>query len=97
MQVGISYKAKKQKRNFCFGLNRLEVCPCWFPGSVIGGIKSTQDCVDFCAANNILPDVKVVPVTELKNVYDILMKKNDQIIRYVLDIENTMKAAHEEA
>lgn len=53
--------------------------------------------MDFCAANNILPDVKVVPVTELKNVYDILMKKNDQIIRYVLDIENTMKAAHEEA
>jgi uncharacterized zinc-type alcohol dehydrogenase-like protein len=26
-------------------------------GSLIGGIQATQECVDFCAKHNILPDI----------------------------------------
>ena len=63
-------------------------------GSVIGGIKSTQEVVDFCAEKGILPDVEVCPVSKLGEIYDILDRKNDAIKRYVLDIAGTMEAAH---
>lgn len=34
-------------------------------GSVIGGIKNTQEVVDLCAASSIYPDIKVVPAKEV--------------------------------
>jgi uncharacterized zinc-type alcohol dehydrogenase-like protein len=59
-------------------------------GSVIGGIASTQEVVDLCAAKNIYPETKVVPVTDLNVVYEALSSGNDSGIRYVLDIANTL-------
>merc|ERR1711973_620451 len=56
-------------------------------GSMIGGMKETQDCMDFCAKHNIIPKTKLIKATELDNVYEVIQKKNDQVIRYVLDIE----------
>jgi len=56
-------------------------------GSKTGGMKETQDCMDFCAKHNIIPKTKLIKATELDNVYEILQKKNDQVMRYVLDIE----------
>ena len=29
-------------------------------GSMIGGMKDTQDCIDFCAAKGIQPDTELV-------------------------------------
>jgi uncharacterized zinc-type alcohol dehydrogenase-like protein len=37
-------------------------------GSMIGGMKETQDCIDFCAKHNIIPTTQVT-----------LMKKENQI------------------
>ena len=59
-------------------------------GSCIGGIKETQDCVDFCAKHNILPKTKLVKATELDGVYSSLEQKNDQVVRYVLDIQASL-------
>jgi len=55
-------------------------------GSLIGGLPETQECMDFCAKHNIIPDTKVIKADELDSVYTALSQKNDSIIRYVLDV-----------
>ena len=59
-------------------------------GSGIGGIAATQAVIDLCAKNNIVPELKVVPVTKLNEVYIALDSGNDDGSRYVLDIANTL-------
>mmetsp|Transcript_17905 Transcript_17905/g.50125 ORF Transcript_17905/g.50125 Transcript_17905/m.50125 type:complete len:197 (+) Transcript_17905:850-1440(+) len=61
-------------------------------GSLIAGIKSTQECIDFCHENNIQPEIEVVACDKINEVYAILQKKNDAVKRYVLDIANTLSA-----
>ena len=46
--------------------------------------------MDFCAKHNIIPAIKVIKASELDEAYTVLEQKNDQIIRYVLDIANSM-------
>merc|ERR1712107_334826 len=55
-------------------------------GSLIGGMSETQDCMDFCAQHKIVPEIKLVKASDLDMVYKALENKNDQAIRYVLDI-----------
>lgn len=66
-----------------FGNSRIKV-------SVIGSIKETQDVINFCDQHKIFPDIKIVPVTEINEVYTNLDKSNEAGIRYVLDIANTL-------
>jgi len=56
-------------------------------GCLIGGLPETQDCIDFCHKHNIVPKIKIVTSKDLDGVYEALSKKNDSIIRNVLDIE----------
>jgi D-arabinose 1-dehydrogenase-like Zn-dependent alcohol dehydrogenase len=58
--------------------------------SGIGGIQATQDVINLCAEHSIYPDIKVVPVDELNSIYEKLDGNNDEGIRYVLDIANTL-------
>jgi D-arabinose 1-dehydrogenase-like Zn-dependent alcohol dehydrogenase len=60
--------------------------------SVIGGIKNTQEVIDLCAKADIVPEFKVVPVTEISRVYEELDRANQTGLRYVLDIANTLNA-----
>ena len=55
-------------------------------GSMVGGIAQTQECVDFCHQNNILPKIKLVKADELDRVFSELNVKNDSVLRNVLDI-----------
>jgi len=59
-------------------------------GSLIGGIKRTQECVNFCAEKNVYPDVEVIPCKDVTEKLKLLSTKNDQLKRYVIDIGNTM-------
>jgi D-arabinose 1-dehydrogenase-like Zn-dependent alcohol dehydrogenase len=59
-------------------------------GSLIGSMKATQAVIDLCAEQRILPEIEVVPVTELNAVYTKLGQSNATGLRYVLDIENTL-------
>ncbi len=54
-------------------------------GSLIGGIKETQEMLDFCAAHNIVSDVEVIPVQEINEAYE-RMLKGDVRYRFVIDI-----------
>jgi len=58
--------------------------------SLIGGIANTQEVVYLCAKNKIYPEIKVMPVEELNNIFSKLDSNNDEAIRYVLDIGNTL-------
>lgn len=58
--------------------------------SGIGSIKETQDVINLCDQHKIYPEIKIVPVTELNNVYTELDKSNPSGLRYVLDIENSL-------
>lgn len=54
-------------------------------GSLIGGIKETQEMLDFCAEKNIVSDVEVIPVHEINHAYE-RMLKGDVRYRFVIDI-----------
>ncbi|WMV50955.1 hypothetical protein MTR67_044340 [Solanum verrucosum] len=58
-------------------------------GSQIGGIKETQEMVDFAAKHNITPDVEVVPMDYVNTTLERLLK-SDVKYRFVLGIDNTL-------
>ncbi|KAG9149626.1 hypothetical protein Leryth_023239 [Lithospermum erythrorhizon] len=60
-------------------------------GSAIGGMKETQEMVDFAAKNNITPDVEVIPMDYVNTAMERLLKA-DVKYRFVLDVANTLKA-----
>ncbi|GAA0144723.1 oxidoreductase [Lithospermum erythrorhizon] len=60
-------------------------------GSAIGGIKETQEMVDFAAKNNITPDVEIIPADYINTAMERLTK-SDVKYRFVIDIANSLKA-----
>ena len=52
--------------------------------------------INLCDKHKIYPDIKVVSVTEINNVYTALDSGNTSTVRYVLDLENTLKDAQED-
>ena len=59
-------------------------------GSVIGGIKETQEMLDFCGKHNITCDVEVINADYINEAYT-RMLKSDVKYRFVIDIAS-MKA-----
>lgn len=53
-------------------------------GSLIGGIRETQEMLDFCAEHNITSDVEVIPVQQINEAYE-RMLKGDVRYRFVID------------
>ncbi|BFG35654.1 hypothetical protein CerSpe_219280 [Prunus speciosa] len=61
-------------------------------GSCIGGIKETQEMIDFAAKHNITSDIEVIPIDYLNTAMERLLKA-DVRYRFVIDVANTLKAA----
>jgi hypothetical protein len=76
-----------------FVINALTCGTSRIKGSGIGSIKATQDVINFCAKHNIKPEIEVVPVTKLNEVYESLESSNVTGKRYVLDIGTSMNEA----
>jgi uncharacterized zinc-type alcohol dehydrogenase-like protein len=53
-------------------------------GSMIGGIKETQEMLDFCALHNIVSEVEVIPINAINEAYE-RMIKGDVKYRFVID------------
>jgi uncharacterized zinc-type alcohol dehydrogenase-like protein len=53
-------------------------------GSVIGGIKETQEMLDFCAQKGIIADIEMITPAEINTAYT-RMLKNDVKYRFVMD------------
>jgi alcohol dehydrogenase (NADP+) len=54
-------------------------------GSLIGGIKETQEMLDFCADHNIVSDVEVINIQDINQAYE-RMLKGDVRYRFVIDM-----------
>ena len=54
-------------------------------GSMIGGIKETQEMLDFCGQHNITSDVEVIPIQKINEAYERLIK-SDVKYRFSIDM-----------
>jgi uncharacterized zinc-type alcohol dehydrogenase-like protein len=55
-------------------------------GSLIGGIQETQEMLDFCAEHGIVSDIELIPVSQVNEAYERMMK-GDVRYRFVLDMK----------
>ena len=60
-------------------------------GSSIGGMKETQEMIDFAAKHGITADIEVVSMDYVNTAMERLAK-NDVRYRFVIDIGNTLAA-----
>ena len=54
-------------------------------GSLIGGIRETQEMLDFCGSHGITSDVEVIPIGKINEAYE-RMLKSDVKYRFVIDV-----------
>jgi len=56
-------------------------------GSLIGGIRETQEMLDFCAKHRCGADVEVIPIQKVNEAYDRLVR-GDVRYRFVIDMQS---------
>jgi uncharacterized zinc-type alcohol dehydrogenase-like protein len=56
-----------------------------FTGSLIGGIRETQEMLDFCGQHNIQSDIELIPIQKINEAYERLLK-SDVKYRFVIDM-----------
>jgi len=71
--------------NLIFGRHQLA-------GSLIGGIKETQEMLDFCADHGITSDIEMIRMQKIEDAYA-RMLKSDVKYRFVIDMQSSKKAA----
>jgi uncharacterized zinc-type alcohol dehydrogenase-like protein len=54
-------------------------------GSAIGGIRETQEMLDFCAEHGISADIELIRIQQINEAYDRLLK-SDVKYRFVIDM-----------
>ncbi len=54
-------------------------------GSLIGGIKETQEMLDFCTEHNIVSDIEMIPMQKINEAYE-RMLRSDVKYRFVIDM-----------
>lgn len=55
--------------------------------SAIGGIKETQEMLDYSVKNNIYPDVEIIPIQKLDEAYQVVAAGKAKF-RYVIDMNS---------
>jgi alcohol dehydrogenase (NADP+) len=60
-------------------------------GSLIGGIKETQEMLDFCGKHNITADIEMIQIQDIDRAYDRLVK-SDVKYRFVIDMASLQQA-----
>jgi uncharacterized zinc-type alcohol dehydrogenase-like protein len=63
-------------------------------GSLIGGIRETQEMLDFCAERGITADIELIPIQKINEAYDRMMK-GDVKYRFVIDMASLKDAGRE--
>lgn len=56
-------------------------------GSLIGGIKETQEMLDFCAEHNITSEIELIPIQKINDAYE-RMLNSDVKYRFVIDMKS---------
>jgi uncharacterized zinc-type alcohol dehydrogenase-like protein len=60
-------------------------------GSLIGGIKETQDMLDFCREHGLTADIEMIRIQDIDAAYD-RMVKSDVKYRFVIDMQSLKQA-----
>ena len=55
-----------------------------FAGSAIGGIRETQEMLDFCAEHNLGAEIEVIPAEKINDAYERVLA-SDVRYRFVID------------
>jgi uncharacterized zinc-type alcohol dehydrogenase-like protein len=55
-------------------------------GSLIGGIRETQEMLDFCAEHGITSDIELIPIQGVNQAYERILK-SDVKYRFVIDMK----------
>ncbi len=55
-------------------------------GSIIGGVRETQEMLDYCADKNITSDVEVIPIQQIEAAWERTIK-GDVRYRFVIDMK----------
>ena len=79
MVVGLPIESPKVQP-FSLVTNRRSVI-----GSCIGGMKETQEMLDYCAEHNIVSEIELIPMQKINEAYD-RMLKGDVKYRFVIDL-----------
>ena len=61
-------------------------------GSLIGGIRETQEMLDFCAEHGIASDIELIGIDRINEAYERMLKA-DVRYRFVIDIDSLRTAA----
>ena len=61
-----------------------------FVGSLIGGIRETQEMLDFCGEHGITSDVEVIPIQGINEAYERVVR-GDVRFRFVINMESLAK------
>jgi uncharacterized zinc-type alcohol dehydrogenase-like protein len=61
-------------------------------GSLIGGIRETQEMLDFCRDHGITSDIEMIDIQDIDAAYD-RMVKSDVKYRFVIDMASLKRAA----
>ena len=56
-------------------------------GSLIGGIKETQEMLDFCGEHGIVSDIEAIPMERINEAYE-RMLRSDVRYRFVIDMSS---------
>ncbi|HKU33212.1 MAG TPA: NAD(P)-dependent alcohol dehydrogenase [Candidatus Nitrosotalea sp.] len=56
-------------------------------GSLIGGIKETQEMLDFCGKHNVACDIEIIPIQKVNEAYKRILN-SDVRYRFVIDIKS---------
>ena len=67
--------------SFQLMFNRYNVC-----GSIIGGVPETKEMLEFCAHNQILPDIRIIKASEAADVYQAMDQGRADAVRHVIDM-----------
>jgi uncharacterized zinc-type alcohol dehydrogenase-like protein len=56
-------------------------------GSLVGGIRETQEMLDFCAEHGVLSEIETIPIQQIESAFT-RMIKNDVKYRFVVDMNS---------
>ena len=59
-------------------------------GSLIGGVKETQEMLNFCGKHNITSDIELIPIQKVNEAYKRIVK-SDVRYRFVIDMDSLRK------
>nr|GEY90480.1 probable mannitol dehydrogenase [Tanacetum cinerariifolium] len=60
-------------------------------GSATGGLKETQEMLDFAAKHGITADIELIPIDYVNTAMERILK-SDVKYRFVIDVANSLKA-----